>query len=358
MQAALWYARHDIRVEDMLEPKPGPNDVLLKVDWCGICGTDMGEYLYGPLLIPIDQPHPLTGMKAPIVMGHEFGGEVIEVGRNVTHLKIGDKVGVDTIISCGVCYWCKRHEYVLCPSLGALGFHAHGGLAEYCVAPAYMCLPLPAGLPLEEAPLVETLSVVVRALRKGRLKVGESVAIIGAGAVGLMAVQLARASGAGAIYVVEMAEIRKQQALALGAEAVFDPTRVDVRAEILSRTRGVGVDLALECAGHHEAVILTIEVARRGGRAVLIGIPKKESHYNFTNVVMTEKEIIGSLSHIYDEDYAAAIRLMGDGRIKAGPVISHRIALADIVKNGFERLATSQADVLKIIVSPSGIFNV
>ncbi len=355
MKAALWHGRHDIRVEEVPDPIPGPDDVILRVDWCGICGTDMGEYLHGPQFIPVDRPHPLTGAKAPIILGHEFAGEIVATGRNVTHLKTGDRVGVDTIVFCGHCYWCKRHEHTLCPELGALGFHAHGGLAEYCAAPAYMCLPLPAGLTLEAAPLAETLSVVVRALRKGRMAVGESVVIIGAGAVGLMAVQMARIAGARAVYMVELAGIRQQKALELGADAVLDPQEVDVQTALLDLTDGIGADLALECAGHHETVVLAIDLVRRGGRAVIVGLPKQASQYFFTDLVITEKEIIGSLSHVYDEDYAAAIRLLGDGRIQATPVISHRISLDQVVEEGFERLAASRADAIKIIVSPRGL---
>lgn len=355
MKAALWHGRNDVRVETVPDPTPGAEDVVVKVDWCGICGTDLGEYKYGPIYIPVDESHPVTGVKAPVIMGHEFAGEVVEVGRNVSTLSVGDRVGVDTIVSCGHCYWCNRHEHILCPSMGVLGIHGHGGLAEYCVAPSYMCLPLRDGLTPEAAPLAETLSVVVRAIRRGRLQVGETVAVVGAGAVGLMAVQMARHAGAGAVYAVELAELRKQKALELGADVVLDPSDRDVREQILDLTNGIGVDVALECAGGAGTVNLAVDIARPGGRAVLIAFSKHEVSHDFDQLVFTEKEIIGSLSHVYDEDYATAIRLLSDRRILAEPLLSHRISLDDIVEKGFERLAQGAPDALKVIVSPSGL---
>jgi (R,R)-butanediol dehydrogenase / meso-butanediol dehydrogenase / diacetyl reductase len=350
VKAALWHGRRDLRVEEVPDPTPGAHDVVVEIDWCGICGTDLGEYLYGPQLIPVGEPHPLTGTAAPLIMGHEFAGTVVALGREVRGLRLGMRVGVDTIIFCGHCYWCSRHQHVLCPQLAALGLHAHGGLARFCVAPAYMCLPLPESLSFEAAPLAETLSVVVRALRRGRFQPGETAVIVGAGPVGLMGVQMARVAGASAVYVVEPSAYRRAAALALGADAALDPG--DAVGELHELTRGLGADLALECAGGSATVPLAIRLARRGGRAVLIGLPKAESSFNFFELVFQEKEVVGSLSHIYDEDYHAAIRLLGDGRVRAEPLISHRIGLSEIVAGGFERLAGGAEDVLKIIVAP------
>ncbi len=356
MKAARWHARNDIRLDNVPEPSPSANDIVIEIEWCGICGTDLGEYIYGPLQIPVDRPHPLSGVMAPLIMGHEFAGKVVEVGQNVSHLKIGDRVGVGTILSCGKCYWCKRNQNVLCPQMGVLGLHAHGGLAEYCVAPADICLRLPQNLLPESAPVAETLAVVVRAARKGRMVMGETVAIIGAGAVGLLAVQLMRVAGAEAIYVVEPSPMRRQKALALGATAAFNPAEGDVRDELLTRTGGKGADLTLECAGHHQTVLAAIEVTRSGGRIVIIGVPKKETKFNFMELVLTEKEVMGSKSHVFDEDYYTAVRLLGDGRILADPIITHRISLDNIVDEGFNRLAQGNLDdVLKIIVSPAGL---
>src|SRR5947209_2424849 len=185
MQAALWYARDDVRVEDVPEPSaPGPGNVIIKVDACGICGTDLEEYRAGPLLIPVGEPNPLTGRKAPIILGHEFAGEVVEVGRGVTAFRVGDRVAPDVLIYCGTCFWCRRHQVSLCDKLAALGLMADGGLARYCAMPAATCIRLPNGLSSEHAALAEPLAVAVRAVRKGRLALGETVAVFGGGAIG------------------------------------------------------------------------------------------------------------------------------------------------------------------------------
>ena len=150
MQAALWHARDDVRVEEVPEPgAPGPGEVIIRVGACGICGTDLEEYRAGPLFIPVGRPNSLTGRQAPIILGHEFAGEVVEVGRGVTEFRPGDRVAPDVLLYCGTCYWCRRHQVMLCEKMAALGLSGDGGLAEYCRAPAAMCRPVPAALPIE-----------------------------------------------------------------------------------------------------------------------------------------------------------------------------------------------------------------
>jgi len=169
MKAAVWYGRRDIRIEEFPDPSPpGENEVKIKVLWCGICGTDLEEYLYGPLYIPVDKPNSLTGRKAPMVLGHEFVGRVVEVGPGVTELQVGDVVTPDTLIHCGKCYWCQRHQVHHCENLAILGLSTDGGFAEYVNAPTYMCFRLPAGVPLVVGALAEPASVAVRANRLAR----------------------------------------------------------------------------------------------------------------------------------------------------------------------------------------------
>ncbi|HRW04298.1 MAG TPA: 2,3-butanediol dehydrogenase [Caldilineaceae bacterium] len=353
MKAARWHARHDIRIDNIPEPTaPGPGEVIIKVGACGICGTDLEEYTDGPLFIPVDTPNPLTGRKAPLTMGHEFAGEVVEVGKGVTKFKPGDHLAPDVLLYCGECYWCQRHQVILCDHLAALGQMGDGGLAEYCKVPVKMAIPIPNGLSDDHAAMAEPLSVAVRAVRRGRLAPGERVAIFGGGTIGLFCLQVALAAGAGEIFVVEPLPGRRALAQQLGASAVIDPGAADPVEVVRQLTGGIGPDLVLETAGVAPVTPVAIHAARKGGRIVLVGIPVAPTSFNFFEVVFTEKEIIGSLSHVYDEDYATAVRWLADGRIQAEPLISVRIPLDRLVEDGLQRLAAQAAETLKVLVKP------
>lgn len=352
MKAARWHGPRDVRVEEVPDPTPGARDVVLRVDWCGICGTDVEEYLTGPHWIPTARPNPLTGARAPLILGHEFAGEVVAVGNDVHGLKLGDRVAPDTLIFCGHCFWCRRHQVHLCESLAALGLMADGGLAEFCQAPARMCVRLPASLPSDHAALAETLAVGVHALRRGRLAPGETVAVVGAGAVGLCALQAALHGGARRVVVVEPDPERRQLALNLGAHLAVAATAPGWLETVRDITGGPGPDLTLECGGRVASVAAAIEVARRGGRIVLIGLPNQPGTLDFAALAGTEKEVIGSLSHVYDEDFAAAVDLLSDGRVRVGTLITHRVRLDEVVEQGFERLASGDRRAIKILVTP------
>lgn len=352
MRAAVWHARNDVRVEEVPEPgAPGPGEIVMKVGCCGICGTDLEEYRFGPLFIAADAPNPLTGRMAPIVMGHEFAGEVVEVGAGVTSLRPGDRVAPDVLITCGTCYWCRRHQVTLCESFAALGFSADGGLAEYCKAPASMCIKLPEGMPYERAAMAEPLAVAVRAVRKGRVALGETVAVFGGGTIGLFALQAARNAGAAAVYVVEPHAGRRALAMQLGASGVIDPKEASPAAALRELT-GIGPDVVIEASGAPAAGPMAVDTARRGGRIVQVGIPTGPATFNFLALVSTEKEVIGSLSHVYDEDFAGAVRLLGEGRVQADPLISDRIPLADVLERGLHRLERDASNTLKLLVIP------
>lgn len=355
MKAALWHARHDIRIEDVPEPTaPGPGEVIIKVNACGICGTDLEEYRAGPLFIPVAQPNPLTGCQAPLILGHEFAGEVVEVGKGVTRFKPGDHLAPDVLLYCGECFWCQRHQVTLCDKLAALGLMGDGGLAEYCKLPVNMAIRVPNGLSDDHAAMAEPLSVAVRAVRRGRLAPGETVAIFGGGAIGLFCLQVARAAGAGEVFVVEPQPGRRELARQLGASAVIDPKTVDPVVELRKLTDGIGPDVVLEAAGVVTVTPVAIQAARKAGRIVLVGIPVTATTFNFFDIVLTEKEVIGSLSHVYDEDYATAVRWLGDGRILAEPLISARIPLERLITDGLERLEQQPAETLKVLVKPHG----
>jgi (R,R)-butanediol dehydrogenase / meso-butanediol dehydrogenase / diacetyl reductase len=338
--ALRWHGRGDVRLDEIEDPPPpGPGEVQLRPLWCGICGTDVEEYRSGPLFIPAEEPHPLTGSSAPITLGHEFSGEVVDVGPGVERFLPDDRVAADTLIFCGKCYWCRRHQVTLCERLAALGLMADGGLAGLCNAPERTLLPVPEGVSDEAGALAETLAVAVRALRRGRFAVGESVAVVGAGAVGLMVLQAAIAGGASKVSVVEPLPERRNLAVSLGADEVY--AEADLAA-----------DVVVECSGNAVAVNTAVGSARKGGRVVLVGIYGRPGTLDFLDVVGTEKEIIGSFSHVYDEDFAAAVSLLGRGAVRAEPLVSDRVPLNRALDDGLLALMREPEKHLKILIQP------
>jgi|GEM_PF-39580 len=353
MRAVRWHARGDVRVDNVPEARaPSVGEVRLRVDWCGICGTDREEWRAGPLFIPSLVPHPLTGTLAPITLGHEVAATVVDVGSGVTTVREGQLVALDGLITCGTCWWCGRHEVTLCPDLASIGLHIDGGLAEYMTVAAQMALPVPSGVDPQTAALAEPLSVAVRAVRKGRFVPGESVLVLGAGMIGLAAMRVALAMGAASVTVAAPSELRRQQALRLGASAVVDPTVPEFLDDVRRLHSGRGPDLVIEAAGTLQAAEQAIPVARRGGRVVLVGLPSMRGMIDFFQLVATERELIGSLSHVWDEDFAAAVRLLEGGILRAEDVVAARIPLERTVDQGFDSMSRKDLPGVKILVSP------
>jgi threonine dehydrogenase-like Zn-dependent dehydrogenase len=229
-----------------------------------------------------------------------------------------------------------------CPALGALGLHGDGGLAQLCNAPARMCLPVPDTVADDEAALAEPLAVAVRALRRGGLRPGERVAVVGAGAVGLMAVQAAAAFSADSVAAVEPLPARRALALRLGADRAVPPDEAAT----------LEADVAVECAGSPGAVRTALQALRSGGRAVLLGIVTDAAAVAPMDLVRGEKSLIGSLSHVWDEDFRVALRLLGRGAVQAAPLITDRIPLDAALSGGLALLRDEPEKHLKILVRP------
>lgn len=351
MKAAIWYGRRDVRVLDVPEPPaPGPGEVKVKVHWCGICGSDLHEYTDGPISIPVEKPHPLTGKKAPIIIGHEFSGEIVGLGEGVTNVKVGDRVSPNACHRCATCPTCKQNRYNLCEKLAFTGIMTDGAFAEYVNVPAYTAYKLPAGVSSELGALVEPLAVGAHAIRRGRVSEGDVVAIVGAGTIGLAALQMARAAGAGAIFSIEIAKERKDLARKLGATAVLDPREIDVVEEVRRLTDGQGADVVVECVGSEAATALTVQLARRGGRVVIAGIFDKPIRIHPNDIVHAELEVYGSMAYLSEFD--TVIDLLASGQIYAEPLITDRIKLDEIVEKGFEELLLHRDRHIKILVFP------
>lgn len=354
MKAARWHDRKDIRIEEVPEPSPKPGEVKIKVAWAGICGSDLHEYVAGPIFIPTVTTHPLTREKAPIIMGHEFSGEVVQLGEGVDGFNMGDRVTVEPIIACGACPSCRQGKYNLCVRLGFHGLSGGGGgFAEYTTFPAKFVHKLPDGMTLEEGALVEPVAVAVHAVRKGRMLEGESVIVFGGGPIGLSVIAAARAAGAQKIIAVEIAEKRREYARKVGADLVLNPTEVKVREEVMKLTGGLGLDIAFETAGVEAALHGAVECLRPEGRVVIVSIWEKPIALNPNLLVMTEKEFIGTIG--YRDIYPATMALMADQRINASQFITAKINLDQIVEDGFEELIRNKEQHVKILVSPQRI---
>ncbi len=352
MKAAVWRGRHDIRIEEVPVPdKPAAGWVKIRVHWCGICGSDLHEYVAGPVFIPVDQPHPLTGLKGHCILGHEFSGEIAELGAGVTGFEIGERVTADACQHCGQCYYCTHGLYNICERLAFTGLMNNGAFAEYVNVPAELLYKLPDDFPTEAGALIEPLAVGLHAVKKAGSIVGQTVVVVGAGTIGLCTIMCARAAGAGRVIALEMSSARKQKALEVGASLVIDPKETDAVAQVKALTGGYGADVSFECIGNTSTAKLAIDVIRKAGKSVMVGIFEKPTEFNFFDIVSTEKEVIGSLA--YNGEFADVIRFIADGRIDVAPLITGRIPLADIVSKGFDELVNNKDRNVKIIVQPS-----
>lgn len=351
MKAAVWHGRRDIRLEDVpLPPAPEPGWVQIKVHWCGICGSDLHEYVAGPVFIPVDKPHPLTGLKGQCILGHEFSGEILALGEGVEGFAIGERVTADACQHCGECWYCRQGQYNLCENLAFTGLMNNGAFAEYVNVPANLLYSLPAGFPTEAGALIEPLAVGLHAVKKAGSLVGQTVVVVGAGTIGLCTMMCAKAAGAAQVIAIEMSAARKQKALDVGADRVLDPNECDPVAEIRALTQGLGAPVSFECIGHKATVQLALDVIRKAGTAVLVGIFEEPSNFNFLDIVSTEKQVIGSLA--YNGEFADVIALIDDGRLNIAPLITGRIELTRILDRGFEELINNKDENVKIIVSP------
>jgi (R,R)-butanediol dehydrogenase/meso-butanediol dehydrogenase/diacetyl reductase len=352
MKAAIWYGRRDIRVEDVPEPPPPPpGQVKIEVAWCGICGTDLHEYLGGPIKIPANAPHPMTGVQAPVILGHELAGKIVEAGSGVDRLKVGDRVVPQTLIGCLECHWCKSGLMGLCSSLAFLGKSWHsGGFSRFVNVYDYMCFKLLPEVSDEIGAMVEPFAAAVRAVHQAKIKPGESVAIIGAGPIGLMALQVARIMGAGQVVAIEPVAKRRALALQCGATDVIDPRVQDALGAIAEFTAGAGVDVVIECAGVEATGIMAGRMARRQGRVIILGVFEQPAPLDYADLVFGEKLVRGSMGGygVFDD----AIQIMAEGKFQGDPLITARIGLDDIVAEGFETLIMDKEKHIKILVSP------
>ncbi|AIQ23843.1 MULTISPECIES: 2,3-butanediol dehydrogenase [Paenibacillus] len=348
MQALRWHNVKDLRLETIEEPAALEGKVKIKIEWCGICGSDLHEYVAGPIFIPQGTDHPLTGEKAPVVMGHEFSGQIVEVGQGVSKFNVGDRVVVEPVFACGECVACRQGKYNLCEKMGFLGLAGGGGgFSEYVAADQHMVHKIPDSLSYEQGALVEPSAVALHAVRSSQLKVGDKAVVFGAGPIGLLVIEALKASGAAEIYVVELSEERKSKAEELGG-IVIDPKQYDVVEEIQKRTDG-GVDVAFEVTGVPPVLTQAINSTKLSGQIMIVSIFEKDATITPNNIVLKERNLTGIIG--YRDVFPAVISLMEQGYFPADKLVTKRIKLNEVIEHGFEALLKEKNQV-KILVSP------
>jgi (R,R)-butanediol dehydrogenase/meso-butanediol dehydrogenase/diacetyl reductase len=350
MKAAVWHKKGDIRIEDVSEPQAGPGQVKLRIKTCGICGSDLHEYTSGPFMIPA-RPHPLTGRaNGPVILGHEFSAEVVEAGEGVKSVKPGDRVTVNPLIYCGQCHYCRLGQFDMCTKAGSAGLACDGAFAEFGVFSEYAVLKLPDTVSDDAGAFVEPLAVAVHAVKRARLRIGASVAVVGAGPIGLLVMQACRAAGAGKVFVIEPLKVRRELAARTGATAVFDPGQIDAAKAIVGLTDGLRADCAFDCVGSQASFDTAVKVTGRRAVICVVGLALKPVEVPFFRLWGHEKEIVFSIG--YDDEFTAAINYLADGRVNVEPLITARIKVDELVDKGIKELIEHGSDHVKILVYP------
>ncbi|HEO8422427.1 2,3-butanediol dehydrogenase [Niallia sp. FSL W8-0635] len=344
MKALRWHNQKDIRLENIEEPKVAPGKVKLKVKWCGICGSDLHEYLGGPIFIPVDQPHPLTNEVAPVTLGHEFSGEIVEIGEGVTDYQVGDRVVVEPIFAT------HGHQgaYNLDENMGFLGLAGGGGgFSEYVSVDTELLHKLPDELSYEQGALVEPSAVALYAVRSSKVQAGDTAAVFGCGPIGLLVIEALKAAGATDIYAVELSPERQAKAEELGAIIVNPADYDDVVAELVRRTNG-GVDVSFEVTGVPVVLKQAIQSTKIAGETVIVSIWEKGAEILPNDIVIKERTIKGIIG--YRDVFPSVLNLMRKGYFSADKLVTKKIKLDDVIDEGFQSLI-SEKNQVKILVS-------
>ena len=300
-----------VRVDEVPEPEPGPDEAVVRVGACGICGTDIHI---------IDGEFPPTVY--PIIPGHEFGGEVVAVGPEVTGIKVGDRVGVDPTLNCGACYYCQRGEGNLCERWNGVGVARQpGGFAECVALPGRTLYPLPAGMSFAEAALIEPISCVVRGFHRLQPQVGESYLIYGAGPMGLLNAQVARFNGASLVALIDINPSRLARARQFGFETVG--ASLDELREQAPR----GFDNVIEATGVTKVAEMAIDAVKRRGKLLIFGVcpPGEKAAYDAFKIYNEEITILGSMAVL--NSYGPAVDILAAGAVDAEKMVTHTLTL-------------------------------
>lgn len=356
MKALRFHAARDLRIEDVTAPPaPGPGQVLIRNTFCGICGTDLHEYAYGPIFIP-KEPHPFTGASGPQILGHEFGGVVLAVGTGVSHVSPGDRVSVEPLIMPRAGdYYADRGLFHLSDKLALAGLSWHsGGMAEQALLNDYNVVKIPDDLPDEAVALIEPAAVAVYACDRGEVFAGASVLVTGAGPIGVLALMAARAAGAVRLFVSDPNETRLALVRDLLPDVVtLNPTTTGIGDAVRAATEGgVGCDVAIECVGNEHALKACLDAVRKQGVVVQTGLHPHDNPLDWFAVTFKDVDLRGSWA--YPTHYWPRVAdMIASGALPAAKVVTRRIGLDEAITEGFDRLLDPAGTQLKILIDLS-----
>ncbi len=346
MLAAVLHAPADLRYEEIKVPEIGSDDVLLKVKAAGNCGSDLQRVM-------VEGTHVF-----PCVPGHEFSGEIVEIGDKVDSFKIGDRVTAYPLIPCMRCEWCLQGQYNLCEDYGYLGSRSDGAFAEYVKVPASNLVCLPKEIDFEEGAMTDPACVALHGIKRaGGIKLGQSVAILGMGPIGMLACQWVKAMGAGKIIAIDIIEDKLKIVRGFGVDVLINARKEDVAKKIREETKGKGVDLVMETAGSVATQRESFLIARKRGRVIHIGRSYSDillPDEVFTRIFRKELEIYGAVNSNFsplDNEWKITLQFMASGAIKTKPLVSHRLKLKDIAET-FKKMYQGKMTYNKIIFSP------
>ena len=337
MKASRFLGNKTFAVTDLPTPYAGPGELVLRNQVCGVCGTDVHIYHGEP---------GSADVNPPVVLGHEYSGEVVEVGEGVTGFAVGDHVTVDPNIYCGHCAYCQNGKKQLCPSMEAIGVTRDGGFAQYSRIPASQAFKLEPTVPWEAAAMAEPLACCLHGIDLAGIQVGDKVCVVGGGAIGLLMVQLAKLSGASQIVLSEPNEKRRQVGLQLGANAALDPTRTDAQ-EAFAQVLDGGANVVIECVGNVPAVKSAFQFAGKGATVLLFSVPKVDATFDLPLFDVYKKELTIKGSFVNPDTHARAVALINSGKVDFGPIITHRFTLDQLP----EAIAMQMSDApIKVVV--------
>jgi L-iditol 2-dehydrogenase len=345
MKALLLSKYRQLEIADLPTPEPGPDEVLICVAACGICGSDVHGY------------DGSSGRRIPpIVMGHEAAGRIASVGKNVKGLAAGDRVTFDSTIFCGECAHCRRGDVNLCDNRQVLGvscsdYRRAGAFAEYVAVPSRVIHRLPDPLSFSEAAMLEAVAVAIHGVSLAHIPPDSTALVIGAGTIGILTLQALRAAGCARVLVADIDSTRLKLAQELGATRVFSAEK-DLAAQILELTNGTGVEVAVEAVGRTETVTAAIESVCKGGTVVLVGNISPQVTIPLQKVVTRQIRLQGSCASA--GEYPRAIELLASGAIRVKPLISAVAPLA-AGPEWFERLYAREANLMKVVLTPGTI---